>query len=70
MSRKGNCLNNSPMKNFFGILKQEICYGHKFYSYKHLKQTIEDFIKYYNEERIREKLRYLLPIEYRKKNAA
>ena len=70
MSRKGNCLDNSPMENFFGILKQEIYYGQKFYSYEHLKQTIEDFIKYYNEERIKEKLGYLSPVEYRKKNAA
>ena len=55
MSRKGNCLDNSPMENFFGILKQEIYYGNKFYSYEHLKQTIEAFIKYYNEERRKEK---------------
>ena len=70
MSRKGNCLDNSPMENFFGILKQEIYYGRKFYSYEHLKQTIEDFIKYYNEERIKEKLGYLSPVEYREKNVA
>ena len=70
MSRKGNCLDNSPMENFFGILKQEIYYGNKFYSYEHLKQTIEDFIKYYNEERIKEKLWYLSTVEYRKKNVA
>ncbi|MEQ2401893.1 IS3 family transposase, partial [Peptoniphilus hominis (ex Hitch et al. 2025)] len=36
MSRKGNCLDNSPMENFFGILKQEIYYGKKFYSYEEL----------------------------------
>lgn len=54
MSRKGNCLDNSIMENFFGILKQEIYYGKKFYSYKELK----------------EKLGYLSPIEYREKNAA
>ncbi len=70
ISRKGNCLDNSPMENFFGILKQEIYYGNKFYSYEHLKQTIENFIKYYNEERIKEKLGYLSPIEYRKKNVS
>lgn len=69
MPRKGNCLDNSPMENFFGILKQEIYYGNKFYSYEHLKKTIENFIKYYNEERIKEKLGYLSPVEYRKKNA-
>lgn len=70
MSRKGNCLDNSPMENFFGILKQEIYYGKKFYSYKELKETIEEYIEYYNKDRIKEKLGYLSPIEYREKNAA
>ncbi|NVF10848.1 IS3 family transposase [Anaerococcus sp. AGMB00486] len=70
MSRKGNCLDNSPMENFFGILKQEIYYGRKFYSYEQLKETIEKYIKYYNEKRIKEKLGYLSPVEFRKKNVA
>ena len=70
MSRKGNCLDNSPMENFFGILKQEIYYGKKFYSYEELKKTIEEYIEYYNKDRIKEKLGYLSPIEYREKNAA
>ena len=70
MSRKGNCLDNSPMENFFGILKQEIYYGKKFYSYEELKEAIEEYIEYYNRERIKEKLGYLSPIEYREKNAA
>ena len=70
MSRKGNCLDNSPIENFFGILKQEIYYGNKFYSYEELKETIEEYIAYYNKDRIKEKLGYLSPIEFRKKNAA
>ena len=70
MSRKGNCLDNSPMENFFGILKQEIYYGKKFYSYEELKETIEEYIDYYNKDRIKEKLGYLSPKEYREKNAA
>lgn len=70
MSRKGNCLDNSPMENFFGILKQEIYYGKKFYSYEELKEVIEEYIDYYNKDRIKEKLGYLSPIEYREKNAA
>ncbi|WP_369806163.1 IS3 family transposase [Anaerococcus ihuae] len=70
MSRKGNCLDNSPMENFFGILKQEMYYDKKFYSYEQLKETIEEYIKYYNKDRIKEKLGYLSPIEYRKLNAA
>ena len=70
MSRKGNCLDNSPMENFFGILKQEIYYGRTFKSFNELKKTIEKYIKYYNEDRIKEKLGYLSPVEYRKLNAA
>ncbi len=37
MSRKGNCLDNSLMENFFGILKQEMYYGENFKSYDHLR---------------------------------
>ena len=70
MSGRGNCLDNSPMENFFGILKQEIYYGKKFSSYEELKEAIEDYIEYYNKSRIKEKLGYLSPIEYREKNAA
>ncbi len=69
MSRKGNCLDNSPMENFFGILKQEIYYGNTFKSFDDLKNTIEEYIKYYNEDRIKAKLGYLSPVEYRKLNA-
>mgnify|MGYP002714130586 CR=1 FL=1 len=43
MSKKGNCLDNSPMENFFGILKQEIYYGNKFKSYEELKSVIDKF---------------------------
>ena len=56
MSRKGNCLDNPPMENFFGILKLEIYYRNKFKSYEELKSVIDKFIKYYNEDRIKEKL--------------
>ena len=70
MSRKGNCLDNSPTENFFGILKQEIYYGRTFKSFNELKKAIKEYIKYYNEDRIKEKLGYLSPVEYRKLNAA
>lgn len=53
-SRKGNCMDNSLMENFFGILKNEMYYGHE-YEFKtidDLKKAIEDYIKWYNEERI------------------
>lgn len=53
------------MENFFGILKQEIYYGKVYRSYEELKSAIEEYIKYYNEERIKEKLGYLSPVQYR-----
>jgi transposase InsO family protein len=65
MSRKGNCHDNSVMENFFGIMKQEMYYGVTYYSHEELKIAIEKYIKYYNEQRIKEKLRWMSPVEYR-----
>lgn len=64
MSRKGNCYDNSVMENFFGLLKQEIYSGVVYYSYEELKSEIERFIKYYNEQRIKQKLGWLSPVQY------
>lgn len=66
MSRKGNCYDNSPMENFFGILKQEIYHGYVFKSCQELETGIERFIDYYNEERIKEKLDWMSPVQFRK----
>ena len=65
MSRKGNCLDNSVMENFFGLLKQEIYHGTVYYSYEELKTEIEKYVRYYNEKRIKEKLGWLSPVQYR-----
>ena len=65
MSRKGNCLDNSPMENFFGILKQEMYYGVEFKSYEKLVNEIERYIKWYNEDRIKTKLNGMSPVMYR-----
>lgn len=65
MSRKGNCYDNSVMENFFGILKQEMYYGTTYYSFDELKEAIEKYIKYYNEKRIKEKLGWMSPVQYR-----
>ena len=65
MSRKGNCYDNSVMENFFGILKQEMYYGTTYYSFDELKEAIKKYIKYYNEKRIKEKLGWMSPVEYR-----
>lgn len=66
-SRKGNCMDNSLMENFFGILKNEMFYGHEhdFKTLEDLKKAIEDYIKWYNEERINVKRKGLSPLEYR-----
>ena len=54
MSRKGNCLDNSPTENFFGRLKEEVFYGQEWRYEKvdQLRNAIHKWIKYYNEERI------------------
>lgn len=65
MSRKGNCLDNSPMENFFGILKQEMYYGVEFKNYDQLRKEIESYIKWYNEDRIKTKLNGMSPVDYR-----
>ncbi|MFL6560987.1 MAG: transposase, partial [Bacillus sp. (in: firmicutes)] len=65
MSRKGNCLDNSPMENFFGLLKQEMYYGEPLCSFKELKKRIEEYIDYYNNKRIKQKLAGLSPVQYR-----
>ena len=67
MSRKGNCLDNSPMENFFGKMKNEMFYGHE-YEFKTLEQlqkAMEEYIEYYNNERIQVKLKGLTPCQAR-----
>ena len=65
MSRKGNCHDNSVMENFFGIMKQEMYYGFVYYSYDELKDAINKYVKYYNEQRIKQSLCWMSPLEYR-----
>ncbi|AVM41813.1 hypothetical protein C5Q98_04810 [Fastidiosipila sanguinis] len=69
MSRKGNCLDNSPMENFFGIMKQEMFYGEDFKNLEQLIEVIIEYIKWYNEDRIKVKLNGLSPVEYRLQSA-
>lgn len=67
MSRKGNCLDNSPMENFFGKMKNEMFYGHE-YEFKTLDEleiAMEEYIQYYNTQRITTKLKGLTPVQYR-----
>ena len=65
MSRKGKCLDNAIIENFFGILKSELFYLKKYSSISQLKQEIKDYINYYNNERIKSNLNKMSPIQYR-----
>lgn len=65
MSRKDNCLDNSVMENFFGLLKSELLYLQNFESIEDFKTELIDYIHYYNNRRIKCKLKGMSPIEYR-----
>jgi putative transposase len=65
MSRKGNCLDNAIIENFFGILKSELFYLKKDKSINELKNEIKEYINYYNNERIKLNLKGMSPIQYR-----
>ena len=65
MSRKATCADNAVMENFFGILKQEMYHGEELVSYDELKRKIEEYIYYYNNVRIKQKLAGLSPVQYR-----
>ena len=66
MSRKGNCLDNAVIENFFGILKSEPLYLQKFQSMEHFKQELLDYLDYYNNRRIKAKLKGLPPAIHRR----
>ena len=68
MSRKGNCLDNSKMETFFATLKKAIWLGleKEYKSVEDLFNAIDDYIKWYNEERIQHKLKGLSPLQFRK----
>ena len=65
MSRKGNCLDNAVMENFFGLLKSELLYLQEFRSLDHFKQELVDYLDYYNNRRIKAKLKGLPPAIHR-----
>ena len=65
MSRKGNCLDNAVVENFFGLLKSELLYLQEFESMEHFKQELIEYLDYYNNRRIKAKLKGLPPAIYR-----
>ena len=65
MSRKGNCLDNAVIENFFGLLKSELLYLQEFQSMEHFKQELTAYLDYYNNRRIKAKLKGLPPALHR-----
>lgn len=67
MSRKGNSIDNGLVECFFGLLKSEMYYGqeHQYKSVEELATAIDAYIEYYNNKRIKSKLKGLTPVQYR-----
>ena len=65
MSRKGNCLDNAVIENSFGLLKSELLYLQEFRSMEHFKQELIEYLDYYNNRRIKVKLKGLPPAIHR-----
>lgn len=66
MSRKGNCLDNAVIENFFGLVKSELLYMKEFDSMDQFKDELIEYLDYYNNRRIKAKLKGLPPAVHRK----
>lgn len=64
MSRKGNCLDNAVIENFFGLSKSELFYFEKFKLIEDFRENLNEYIDYYNNRRIKAKLKGLSSIKY------
>ena len=65
MSRKGNCLDNAMAENFFGIMKSELLYAEQFESPEAFMKALDEYIDYYNNKRIKSRLKGKSPVQYR-----
>ena len=65
MSRKGNCLDNAMMENFFGLMKNELLYLQEWDSIDQFKKALREYIRYYNNDRIKLRLKGKSPVQYR-----
>ena len=68
MSRKGNCYDKCIMETFFGRMKNEMYYGYEkdFKSFEEFSTAVEEYIDYYNNNRIQAKTKWMTPVQYRK----
>ena len=67
MSRKGNCIDNCIMESFFGVMKNEMFYGHEseFRTFDQFKTAVSKYIDYYNNRRIKSKTKWMPPSKFR-----
>ena len=68
MSRRGNCYDNAMAENFFSILKVECIRRHKPKTINEARLLIQNYIHFYNHERIQLKSK-LTPLEKRRQLA-
>ena len=69
MSRRGNPYDNALAENFFSILKTECIHRQKIASFEEARQLIDDYIYFYNHQRIQFKTK-LTPLEKRRQSIA
>ena len=64
MSRKGNCHDNAIMENFFERLEVKMFYGEEktFGYYEDFRKALEEYMLWYNQERVKEYLQWKSPI--------
>ena len=67
MSRKANCYDNCIIETFFGRMKNEMYYGYEnnFDSFDSFAKAVDEYINYYNYERIQKKTKWMPPVKYR-----
>ena len=65
MSRVGKCIDNGPIEGFWGIIKCEKYYLNQYDTYEELTAAVDEYIEFYNEERLQKKLNGLSPLEFR-----
>lgn len=66
MSRVGRCIDNCPTEGLWGIIKSEMYYPYKYHSKEELIKAIEDYIRFYNNERLQERYGFKAPLQVRK----
>lgn len=65
MSRKATCLDNACMEGFFGHMKDEFYRGVRFDSFESFRLQLDDYIRYWNNDRYQTVLGGMTPVQYR-----